>query len=418
VIRAIVLWLFLFLTANCAAQDEVALQKHLDASDFFRLRDELTTVKNISHIAWLYYSAIVDNAFNRNELAIKRADSFFAHPPAGWSPQQILRLQEMLMDSYGKTGRYKDAADISAIVLSKYNDNGKAGLANSRKIWVALSNVPAQVVEHKQPISLPIAPNSINLIEMPVRFGKSTEVKFIFDTGANISAISETYAKKYGLRVLNTSFEVNAAQGRKVRSQLAVADSLWMGNSLVRNAVFIVMPDDKLSFPQVNVQLKGIIGFPVISAFKEIHITSAQLTIPVAPDNTKQQNMALNGLTPLVQAQSGKDTLVFQFDTGAAKTNLFSNYFEQNKATVKAEGKKQKRTLMSAGGAKAMKTRDLSQFHLQIGDDYIILPDVAVYTRRIQSFGDGIAVGNIGQDVINHFSKMVLNFDRMYVDFR
>ncbi len=402
------------------AQSNKLLQQYLDKADFFSLRDELNKQHaQLSTAEKLYYGAIIHNAFNRNELATRTVDSFYQLQAKGWNPNQLLRLEEMLMDSYAKQGRYKDAARISGIVLEKYTPEGKAGLANTRKIWLALADIPAQSLTYMGDVSLPISKNDIQLFEIPVKFAGSKEEKFIFDTGANISTISETYADKLSLKRLNINFDVSAAQGKKVKSGLAIADSLWIGKALFQNVVFIVMPDDKLNFPQLNVYMNGIIGFPVISAFKEIHISrDGQLTIPSTPDNTRLQNLSLNGLTPLVQAKAGTDTLVFQFDTGAVTTHLFSNYFEKYRQLIKDNSEKQRKKLMSAGGASSMKMYTLPDLRLQIGDDVAKLSDLPIYTRKVHSAGESIAMGNIGQDVIKQFKVMVLNFESMYIDFR
>ncbi len=402
------------------AQNNTLLQQYLDKTDFFRLRDEMEKQDGqLSTAERLYYSSIVYNAFNKNDLATRKADSFLQYYTTGWSDKQILRIEEMLMDSYAKAGKYKNAAAISAIVLEKYAPELRAGLENTRKIWLSLAKAPAQTLNYMGPVSMPVSRNDIQLYEIPVKIGTHKEEKFIFDTGANISTISQSYADKLGLKPVDVLFDVSTAQGKKVKSGLALADSLWIGNALFKNVVFIVMPDDKLNFPSLNIYLNGIIGFPVISAFGEIQISrDGILTVPQQPDNTHIQNLAFNGLTPLVQAKAGTDTLVFQFDTGAVNTHLFSNYYTKYNALIKKNSNHERKKLMSAGGARGMKMYTMPDLRLQIGNDIAHLNNVNIYTRPVHGAGEGIAMGNIGQDVIRQFSTMVLNFDRMYVDFR
>jgi hypothetical protein len=388
--------------------------------DFFRLRDELEKKSGyITTSQRIYYAAIVDNAFNRNTLSIRRADTFFAMNPVGWSAQQILRLEEMLIDSYSKTGRYKDAAYISNVVLEKYKDEYKAGMANSRKIWIALSNTPPQSLELLDAFSIPVAVNDMNLLEMGVHFGNRSEEKFIFDTGANISTISASYADKLNLKQFNIGFEVSAPQGKKIVSGLAVADSLWIGKALFRNVVFIVMPDDQLNFPEHNIHLNGIIGIPVISAFKEIHIKKRKrLTVRRGETKANIQNLCWNGLSPLLQAKIGEDTVALQFDTGAETTFLYSNYYQKHSKALLTNSVRENRTIMAAGGGSVMPVVVLKKARIHFGDDVTNVNNITIHTTSMSYTGKGIAMGNIGQDVIKQFGEMVLNFDRMYVDFR
>ena len=44
------------------------------------------------------------------------------------------------------------------------------------------------------------------------------------------------------------------------------------------------------------------------------------MTIPARPTGSTLNNLAMDGLNPVVFAVIGKDTLCFQFDTGATST--------------------------------------------------------------------------------------------------
>lgn len=408
--------IFLLLAIKTSAQDKL-LQQYLDSGDYFKLRDELVRKdKSLNHETNLYYSAFKDNAFNRNKEAIRKGNLFLSTASTAWTPRQVLRMEEMLLDAYVKTYRYKDASELSDVILAKYA--GRPPLENAKKIWAALSNIPPQTAEFKGISQIPIKRNIINLWEIQIKFG-SREEKFIFDTGANISTVSESYAQKLQLKRIDVSIDVNSGQGKTVMSELAVADSLLIGNTLFRNVIFLVMPDEKLNFPQANITLNGIIGFPVISAMKEIHISKAgMLTIPVQSSTRPFQNLMFSGLTPMIQTQSNSDTLIFQFDTGAAFTHLFSNYLEKYKEAIKDNSSKERIKMMSAGGGKNMKVYSLRDLKLQIGNDRLTLKDVKIYTKTVHNAGRGIAMGNMGQDVISNFDEMILNFDNMFIDFQ
>lgn len=393
------------------------IQRYLERGDYFRLRDELQLNANhIDSATRLYYGAIADNAFNKNEAAIQKATTFFRIADSRWTPQYILRMEEMLLDAYIKTYRYAEAAALSAIIRDKYPEDAKAGIINTGKIWTALANTPAQTVVARDNTEVQMQRNAIGLWEIPVSIGSKTE-KFIFDTGANISTISESMAETLGLTRLRVSILVSGGQGKKIKSELGVAEKLSIGNHFFQNVVFLVMPDKELDFPKADFTINGIIGFPVINAMKEIRISKDNvLTIPRQTRHRTFGNLAMNGLTPLVRATSGNDTLVFHFDTGAAFTHLFSNYLEEHKDADnirKAESIK----VMSAGGAKNIKVYELLDFPLKIGDDKAMLHNVKIYTREVHTAGKGIAEGNMGQDVIEQFAGMTLNFENMYLDF-
>lgn len=64
------------------------------------------------------------------------------------------------------------------------------------------------------------------------------EEEFIFDTGANFSTVSESFAKKIGLIFLEGKIDVGTATSIEVSSKLAYATSLKIGNLNYSNVLF------------------------------------------------------------------------------------------------------------------------------------------------------------------------------------
>ncbi|MCD6062957.1 MAG: hypothetical protein K0R82_868 [Flavipsychrobacter sp.] len=390
--RTCILIISLFCAHIVQAQDN-NLQIDLDNANYFSLRDDLAKREaSLDAATRLYYTAFVNNAFNRNDLAIARADSFMKIKNGSWSEHQVTLLEQMLMDSYVKTYRYSEAASVSNSLLGKIHGEGRPALLNARNIWGSLNDVPPQTVSYTESFTLPFKRNQVNLWEIPV----------------------------LNLRRLNTSIEVIGGQGQKIRSGLAIADTLQIGSAVIQNVVFIVMPDDKLYFSQIDFTIKGIIGFPVISALKEIRISKkGTITVSQTPDNTRVQNLALNQLTPLVQTKTEKnEVLILKFDTGAAQTDLYSNYFKKHEEHITTHGRSDRRKLVSAGGGRHIPVFVLDRFRLYVGDDVANLKDIAVYTFPSDVSRSGAVYGNMGQDVISQFSEMAINFEHMYLDFK
>src|SRR5690606_30202910 len=126
---------------------------------------------------------------------------------------------------------------------------------------------------------------------------------FIFDTGANLSTTTQSVARQLNMEIIPVDIEVGTITGTKVGTQLAVCTKLSMGNITWSDVVFLVMPDEALAFPQINYQIYGILGFPVIESLNEIRISQdGQFT--VSEENmpfSGKQNLAMNGLTPLIR---------------------------------------------------------------------------------------------------------------------
>lgn len=410
--------------AHGTAQQE--LRTYLDEADFFRLQESLNQYKNrLPPDARLYFSAFADNAFNRNELSIRRVDSFMRIRQSDWYDREIAQLLEMQQDNLSKTCHYKAAAKLSALLLQQYRSSlppdEAEDIRNTGNIWTALADVPPQEVMPHSDVVIQMKRDKANLRNVPVATAGGRD-EFIFDTGANISTVTASCAGRLGIRRMHTSVGVKGFQGISVPSDVGVADSLNIGGVVLRNVVFLIMPDEALSFPQIDFHIQGIIGYPVFRALKEVHISRGDvLTIPAQPAPLPagmQQNLALHGLFPMVQMATDQDDLMnFHFDTGAKTTDLFSNYYEMHRRCIHRKGKYKIMEFGSAGGTRKMPAYVLEDFNFYIGNTKATLPRVTIMTKPIKERTERV-YGNIGQDVIELFSEMTLNFEYMYVLFK
>jgi hypothetical protein len=240
--------------------------------------------------------------------------------------------------------------------------------------------------------------------------------EFIFDTGADLSTISESQAIKMHLKIIEQSASINSSTQNVIQSKLAVADSLYVGDLFFENVVFIVMPDEQLSFPEINYSIKGIIGFPVINQMGEVHLLkNGHIFIPKEVTRKQMQNMFFEGLTPVVRLNSKKSRLLFTFDTGARSSELSLKYFNEHKPQVKRKGELQKNQRGGAGGIVEVTEYMLSDFPLAIGPHQISLEKIPVTLEEywFNAYFDG----NLGQDVFMKFNTLIINFENMYIDF-
>ncbi|HEY4209672.1 MAG TPA: retropepsin-like aspartic protease, partial [Puia sp.] len=251
-----------------------------------------------------------------------------------------------------------------------------------------------------------------------VRSGDSVYLG-IFDTRANISSISASYARKLGIRLLNVSYdEGSGITGQRFKCTLGVADSFRIDNILMKNVVFQVMPDEVLYIAPIDLSLPIIIGYPVIAQWREMHIhRDGTMTIPAQSHPSDLRNMALDGLDPVVKAIVDGDTLGFKFDTGATTSDIFDNYFRRHKDDIMRRGRASKIKLGGAGGVVEKDVYTVANFTIRIGSKTATLKEVSVHKDPIPNLNERF-YGNLGQDLMAQFDEMILNFQDMYVDFK
>src|SRR5690606_25583383 len=233
----------------------------------------------------------------------------------------------------------------------------------------------------------------------------------VFDTGANFSVITDSLAIQSGIEIIGESFKVKAVTGGEVDSRIGIADSLRLGNTLLKNVVFLVFPYESLSFPEANYMIDAILGFPVINGLGEIMlINGEEFHITAAASKFGDHNLALDFLTPIVEVHENGSSLAFTFDTGANSTAFYSEYFNLRRDNILKHGIKDSMRFGVAGGVFKVPVYKVTVSG-RIGDSHFKLDSAAVQQTATRDY-PGI-YGNLGQDVLSQFDTLILNFKEM-----
>src|SRR3569833_850684 len=226
-------------TSNAAVLKR--LHSLLDENEYFKLDAEFKSAGDkLSDADSLYFSAYLNNAFNRNEDCIKNVDSLLQMSTKlpDSTKSALKRLQD---DSYFKTYQYLKAAQCDSDILKNYSHSYKKDVVDDIKndliISNELKNIPAQQPVIKANTTINWKKDMIGLVNIPVTTHSQT-VDVILDTRANISSITKTYAKKLGLHMLDVTYnEGSGATGIQFKTGMGIVDSLYIGDILVKNAV-------------------------------------------------------------------------------------------------------------------------------------------------------------------------------------
>jgi predicted aspartyl protease len=395
------------------------LQALLDHKEYFRLDKALqSAAQDLPATQRSYFTAFADNAFNKNEACVATVDSLLgtnASPLPDSTKATLLILQG---DSYFKLGQYAKAAMNDSLIIAHYpkalKKDALDDVMNTMLIRKALRATPSQQTTIDATTTVHWTRDSIGLIEIPITSG-GRNVSAIFDTRANISSITKTYADKLHLHPLDVSYKEGAGiTGAAFQTGLAVADSLHIGNILVTNAIFQVMPDTILYIAPIKFQLNVILGLPVIEQLHEVQwYSDGNLIIPRTPGTGTLHNFALDGLDPVLALITDNDTLAFHFDTGASSSVLYAAYFEKHKAAILKNAVIKTKTFGGAGGSRKKDSYVLPNVRLTLNNKTVSVDSVSVFAQKIYP-GEKL-YGNIGQDFMRGFSELTINFRDMYV---
>lgn len=403
-----------------APPDVARLDSLYRSQDCFGLRDALAGHDGQGGAVLDFYRAAADVAFGRAEAAIPEVRRFLSSSEAETDARRRQAAHELLGDAYVRTYRYGEAAEVYAALAgdAATDSTGRENAANVRGLWGALAGTPAQTVETPGPVRISTTRDRANLVNVAVQAGGRT-VDFVWDTGANLSTVTESTAREMGFRVLEATVEVGSSTGTRTRAHVGVAPELRIGGATVRNAVFLVFPDSALAFPQIGYQIRGIVGFPVIAGFGATTVLrGGDLVLgDTAGGDLGQQNLCMRGLMPIVAAEHGGQRMHFGFDTGAQMTSMYAPFHAARRVLVEAGGAPTTVQTGGAGGMREVRAYALSPLVLGIGGREATVPRVRVFIDPTSDDSERL-YGNIGQDVIGQFEAMTLDFRRMQLRFR
>lgn len=369
----------------------------------------------------LLYQAYLNNFFNELTASNKDINTLLRRYKKQLTAEETARLLMKKADNHIKQYQYKDAYETNRLILEKYGRQLSAGerkdLENAVTLWKGLQDTPPQTISRNSDTHLKYTRDLAKLINIPVGF-TDTSFNFVFDTGANLCVISDSYATKAGLRRLNTSFRVRAITGIEVDALLGVADKMTIGELEINHAVFIIFPDSTLSFAGGAYTINGIIGFPVIEQLKEIHIDKNEsMFIPEKPSLERDFNMGMDELTPMVNVFINGESTGLRFDTGSQMTFLNKSYYNKHKDLIDSTGEASAIQYGGAGGSTEDKSFLLPEVTFAILGKSVNMAKIQVKTTG-RNASDAYHYGTLGQDFIHHFNEMIINFNGMSLKFK
>lgn len=393
----------------------------LDNENYFELKSKFDRqVSILPEDIRLAYEALVDHYFNKHAQSNKLIDKLLALDNNSLSDTLMEKLYQAKRMNHINLYEYSDAVKASDVLINTYPNLSDSSelrdLKNEHKIWLALSDSPKQEVVINSDSEIRLKRDKVGLMNITTVTGKDT-VDFIFDTGANFSAIKRSLAEQLKLDIIDADFYVTAATGTEVACDLAVASEIQISNLIVKNAVFLILEDSDISFPQIEYFPNGAIGFPIIQALGELHFKGdEQIFIPKIRTKKDYNNLALDALTPVIAVKYEDDTLLFSFDTGAKSTTLYLLFYEKYQNFIDSNFTKETFKSGSAGGVLEFNGFTIDSLTFSIANSTAKLDDLRLHIEQV---GDNkqYVHGNLGQDYIKQFDEMVISFTNSYITF-
>jgi predicted aspartyl protease len=392
------------------------LKSLLDSNELFLFRTAFEAQKStLAETELHYFSAWNESCFGSTEASNAHIDFFFRNDIL-ISEKLAGELLQLRMENSFRAFRYREADSVCAVLLQHYTgsltDDELAEVKNFAGIVKALAAVPAQTVARSGDISLPYKRDMAKLIRLDVSIGGKTE-DFIFDTGANLSTICESEAKRMGVRMLNAGFGVGSSSQESVEANLGIADEMKIGGATFRNVIFIVLPDKALKFLGGLYTIKGIIGVPVIAQLGEVRITKDSIFFPAAQTESAERNLGFSANTPFASVAFFGSVHPYVFDTGAGASVLNGNFNRAYSDSLQ-DAREGSSKVGGAGGVQKISVLKVKNLRYGFGGKTGVIE-----TATVQMNGSGVTMehfyGIAGQDIFMQAETLIINFDKGFV---
>ncbi|MDX2154304.1 MAG: pepsin/retropepsin-like aspartic protease family protein [Bryobacteraceae bacterium] len=327
------------------------------------------------------------------------ADALLAH-------NQLLYLHQRA----GRMG--KALAHLRAMASSPALKRGSLGGAAA--LFEAFAGLPDLRVTNARKVSSTFERDDEGLW-IPIQVGgKST--KAFLDTGANFSMISRQLAQSLGVPLVGGRVESETTTTQKAVMQLAALPALDVAGLRVENNAALVLDDEAQPFSGWPIERRLVLGLPVILSLGAWTFSNnGSLRIDPSPAPLAEKpNLCFSGATPLLEGMYQGKRLLFAFDTGAGRLDLWVNFYRAFRAQVDREGKRRTVTVGGVGGNQEFPGKRLPRVQIHVSGVPVLFADVDVLTRH--SIADSrLLDGRAGRDVFNAAAAFTIDFRRMQV---
>jgi hypothetical protein len=237
---------------------------------------------------------------------------------------------------------------------------------------------------------------------------------YIVDTGANVSAICESEARRLGLISHETASRTLDLSGTGIGMRLAEAPDLWIGKTHLKHVAFAVYPDSNEPFVELPEGHKGILGISILIALGAFRIEKDnRLEILSNPKSTaKSLPIVFNGASAVAQIGVSGKSLSFIFDTGAARSYLYPPLIAAVPGLARSS-RRQYQNVTGPSGSSPQEVLIVPPVNLSFGKSVVLSP--ATVLLRVNTGESRWAAGILGFDLISQTLPITVDFRKMQI---
>jgi tetratricopeptide (TPR) repeat protein len=372
------------------------------AGDWFLLREQAEAGK-----ASMLCKGVVDASLERRSIAEHELEEVIRQHP---DIASVVAAHEALGNMYYREGRYRKALHQLDMELSVEPAAEDAKEVHS--FFSVLSQYPDLEIVSNLPSEAQAETIEGNLF-LPVS-ADGILGTYIVDTGANVSAICESEARRLRLISHETASKALDVSGSSIGMRVAEAPDLWIGKTHLRHVAFAVYPDSSEPFVELPKGHKGVLGISILIALGAFRIEKDNRFEILSNPKPTAMNLPIvfNGASAVAQIGLSGKSLSFIFDTGAARSYLYPPIIAAVPDLARS-AKRQYQDVAGASGSSLQEVLIMPPVNLFLGKSVVLSP--ATVLVRVDTGDSKWAAGILGFDLISKVLPITVDFRRMHI---
>lgn len=380
---------------------------------------ENSSASNITADQKQLFRGVLANRENKPEESIKLLQPLLDKLRGSQPTQEEKLLRKSLAEDYLRAGRWAEAnqayLEYEYRFAKSLTKDERDEIELPIKLLPLVRENPPMTVEAGEPFTLPFDRDGLGLTDVPV-FVDGESHDWMLDPTSPFNLVCLSTAKSVGLKLSEASAIVTSLTGRPIRVRATVIPRFTVGTVTYRNMTAFVYDDIDYYFPGSDYRVRGVLGYPAVSALGSITIT-ANSDIQVQPGEkgerfTSGAPFYLDGDRILTALGKPGDERMFVVDAAGQQTYLTSRYYAEHENSF--AGKKMQ--LLSVPGSQNKPPEPAyvdDTTTLQVGKTPLTLHFVQVLTQPMGNAAIDDTYGTLGMDALEELKSYTFDYRTM-----
>lgn len=363
------------------------------------------------------YRGILANRENKPQESIRLLEPLVEQlNPDVPAPEEKL-LRKALAEDYLRAGNWAKAATAYRNLSNRgsLSPDEKTEIELPLKLLPLVASYPPMTVEPGEPFTLPYDRDALGLTDVPV-FIDAQSHDWMLDPTAPFNLICRSTAKQIGLKISDQSATVETITGRPMQVHATLIPRFTLGTVTYRNMTAFVFDDADYYFPKSGYQVRGVLGYPAVSALGSLTVSS-DARIEVQPGDKGEKLTAgarffLDGDQIVAALGKAGDERMFIVDASGQQTYLTSRYYAEHSGDF-ANSKMQLLSTPSAQKRPPAPAYVAESLTLTIGATPATFHYLQVLTQPLDAAAVDDAYGMLGMDALDELKSYTFDYRTM-----